>query len=385
MTGLICAGLLAVGSYHIFISDTARVYSIFVFLTIIVSMYFYETFLTDNASKKNKIIFAAAALFLLYAHLTAAVLLFGQFLYLLIFKKTRTVSWIKTMIIPIVLWLIWAIPSFYFKFTNPSLGQAWYFQISNEWTEKAQSLQPLFTGPSPLYFGLIMMMLFLLAVAFTIFKQRQAKADNPNFKWLIFSAALPIAAMALLNIWNIKFFIISWPFIFIIIGYLLNLYINSNLILITAILVFSLPGLVGLTKILPINDWHQTNAYLNQEYNKNKKQIVIYTHFSDKYHIDRYYTGQIPDMPYYPDSFTGKHDWDFDLITKNYLIHTFPKDETQKWIKEAKLENYTDLYLFYNSRENDNLKKTIEENGWKQAGIFKPRLLEYDELIKYVR
>lgn len=380
---LLAAFFLAVHPYHIFVSITARTYALLILLSILSVTFFYQIFIEKNKNRKNFFGYAAINLLLLFSHLTAAVVLLSQIVALLIINRREFVSWIKIMIIPGIIWLAWMIPSLTYKISLSFFGTAWYFGLNKSGINLLHTLQSVFQGPNNKYLGGFIIIAFFVFLFLDIYKQKKTNKINPHIITFSTFILIPFLLFTFTGMWNIKFFIITMPWTVVLTAYLFNQYLPQSLTYI-AIILLAAQNLIGLSQILPINNWQTVNNYLSQKYNTDQKQTVIYEHFFDKMLIDRYYQANIPAIPY-TEGNQASQPVDYSIITTNYAMYIRPEQEIKKWLDDNNVEKNDEIFLLHKDDLGININKKLEERGWILVDTFYPRLLEYTELLHYVR
>lgn len=381
---LLAAFFLSFHSYHIFISSTTRTYALLILLVILSADIFYRIFILNEKTKKNTLWFIVINSLMLFSHLTGAITLFAQLVALFILFRNQVVYWIKIVSIPITIWLFWIIPSLAFKISTSFFGTAWYFGLSNDWTNLIGTLQSIFQGPSNRYIGVSIIVTFLFLTFLNLYQQKKNNRLNTNFILLTIFILIPGLTFLLTGMWNIKFFIIILPWTVLLLIYLLDFYLHKTLLIILILSLLLWPGLARLSRVLPLNNWQTVNNYLSEKYNPTKKQIVIYEHFFDKMLIDRYYQGKMPIIPYTENN-QENQPLDYAIITTNYAMYLRPKKEINDWLDKKIIEQNDEIFLLHKDSLGINVNKVLEDRGWKRQEEFYPHLLEYQEIILYVK
>ncbi|KKP59466.1 MAG: hypothetical protein UR53_C0002G0080 [Candidatus Magasanikbacteria bacterium GW2011_GWC2_34_16] len=375
---------LSAHSYHIFISSTTRTYALLILLIILSTDLFYKIFILDKKTKKNIIWFVVINSLMLFSHLTGIITLFAQLVALFILFRRQIIYWIKIVSIPIAIWLAWIIPSLTFKISTSFFGTAWYFGLGNDWTNLVGTLQSIFQGPSNQYIGIGIIFSFLLITTFNLYQQKKTNKLNTNFILLTIFILVPGTTFALTGLWNIKFFIIILPWTILLLVYLLDFYLHKILLTLIVLCLLLWPGLTRLNKVLPLNNWQTVNDYLSGKYNPAKKQVVIYEHFFDKILIDRYYQGKISIIPYTEGDQENQPE-DYAIITTNYAMYLRPEKEINDWLDKKAVEQNDEIFLLHKDSLGININKVLESRGWKRQEESYPHLLEYQEIILYVK
>ena len=378
--GIISATIFSLNFYSIFISATARTYSLFVFLIIINVYYFYKLFIDNNASRREKIIYGISTFLLLFTHLTAILTIISQFVILVVLNKKAIKDYIKINFVPLLIWLIWVIPSLYIKFLKPSFGSSWFFQTNDGWRNIATVFHLMLGGSSKTILEIPLIILFFSTVIFLLTREKHKK--EKAFIIILILFIIPIINSTMIGLWNMKFLIPAFPWIIILLTYILNNYLKSELFIFVIITILMLSGLSGIKNILPLEDWKTVDSFIKINNNLDKKRALIFSQFSDRTLIQKYIK-DIAIIPYCPNC--QESDWDQKVITENYLRYQHADSEISDWIKNTNIGQYDEIYLLTNDDQGINLKQALEKTGWKKRAIVNPKLIEYKELIEYVR
>jgi len=380
-TALLSAAFLAFSPNCIFYAVTARGYALLILLATLYIDYFLRIFFTATHSKHDEWCFGIVALLLLYTHLTAWLLIISSALALLILKRAAFKKWFVLGLAPTALWLIWALPAAYAKFTMPSLGTAWFLNISTNFIDGVRALEPLFTGVSPWPFGLCAIVIFMIAAGAAIYRQKKSGPD-PIFLALVCLSAFPILLAVSFGLWNIKFFDVAQPALLLMMAILATTYLPHGVLLALCVGAFYGPGLIALPRFLPLDDWTGVNTFLANRITPNEHAVFIYNDFVTKLRADYYLKTSIPAIPYYV--YSG--DWDENVVTKNYLRYLHTRTEVAGWLDKNNIEkNYTDIFLLEDTGMGVPISAALSADGWVLAEPpFYPRLLGSPELFHYV-
>ena len=382
--GLLSALLLALWPYHIFLSATARGYAFLLLFALLSVNFFHDIFILNQTTVKKYFWFGLFNLLLLYTHLTGLAIILTPAVFILIFKRKDLKLWLKINLLPALLWLVWAVPSFYSKTGAATLNNAWFLNLSQGPLDIIRSLNPLFGGPSWWPYSLILIILILTGAIIVFLKQTKLKTINTNFVFTNLLIWLPLLGAGIFGLWNIKFFVITLPFLVLLVAYLLNQHLRSVFLTILLTITICLPGLYGLNQILPVQNWDTVNNYLRSKTN-NQKQVLIYNNFILKPQFDRYYQSPIPTLTYYP--YQG--DWDYNYISKNYLRWQHPSAEIKKWLMENNIEanqsRVLGIFLLEEANLGVDISKILKQAGWILKDSFKPRLLGKRIIYHYVK
>lgn len=339
---LLSSLLLAVQTYHIFWSATARIYSILMLLSILSTLYFYKIFISkappNRFSHKQ---FAAINFLLIFSHLSSIFLLAGQFITLIIIKdKKNTWQWIKNNLIPFSAGIVWIGTSLYLK-SNNDLSNSWFVNIEHNLVNALNPLINITAGVYPTISGGGLLLLFITIILLTLYKN--AKIDNYNLKALLLLSTLPILIPYVLGIWHVKFFTGVLPLFSIIITYSLLFIFEYRLVAAFAIVSVGLFSYYNLLQILPLTDWTKTKENINIQDSKNS--AFIYNAFNLKPQIDRYWQSSNSSKPTIPLILYENMAWDDMIVKKNYIYKKITEEEKDVWYQKNNLNKYDRITL----------------------------------------
>jgi len=385
-TALIAAALLALHPYHIFHSVTARGYSLLMMLAVLSIYLFYKVFLTrePSSSLKNVILFAIVNLLLIFTHLTAWAIIVTQLIILIIDQRDKIKSWLKINAVPLFIYLLWFIPSILSKLGQKQIGNAWFLNLTYDFESIIKNIRLIFIGPINYLVGAVLILISIISVFLIIKRQNQQNKVDKNFLFLIFLFLFPFMAISFLGIWNVRFFVISTPWLVLIIAYLLfNLKRFRATITIIILLAYLVSTINIITKILPIDKWQDVNNYISQHINTNKKQAFIYNFFIYKNTATRYYNNNLPTIPYY---IGDEADYDEAIVKQNYLMYKREDSEMEQWYKKYEINKYDEIILMYHPYVGVDLPSLLKKNGWKlKEWPYKPRVSDEPELRYYFK
>lgn len=380
-TAIIAAILIALSPYHIFISATARGYALFLLLVILSFYFFHAFFIAGETTKKNYWLFGLITLGLLYTHLTSLLLLATEGLYLILFSRARIKKFFLTILPAGLLWLPWAIPAIYFKLTNPSFGQAWFFNIEPTFKTYLNALHPLFGAMNPPRQFFLISIFFPILLAYTLYQQKKRGKLGANLLFVLTMFLVPIAAATFLGLWNIKFFVVALPATVVLTAYLIDYCFSSQILTAFILIGLLLPNLIGLAHFLPAEDWRTVNSFVAAHTNPKQKQLFVYTNFTDQPRVARYFHETMPTLPYYP---YDEKQWDEMVITKNYVRSTRPAEEITTWYNKKNIAAFKELFLLRSSTLGQiDLSGFLEKNNWKLIDKTAPRLVGDDYQLRY--
>jgi len=355
---------LAISSYHIFFSATARGYSL---LALLATLSFYltlEIFYQKRASAYLPIAYALTQILFLYTHLTAGIIIAGEFLLVCLWNKNDWKKWLKYNLISGTIWLIWAIPAGRAKIVNERFGQSWFLNLQNSWLAKFEQLKLIVTGPTDNLYAALITGTLLIALIYYFYHLKKKNNGNILFFFATLLTTLPIITAIFLQTFNIKFIFVALPFLTLVIAFLADVYLKKWGIIL--ILLVCLPGNYNLiSNILPINDWKSLDTYMQSRYQPEKRQLLIYTNFTIKNELDRYYSVPVATLPYTPVG--TETNWDKFLINNNYVHLSQKEADIYTWIKTNRLEQYDKIFVLDGIFHHLDLPTILEKNGWHSA------------------
>jgi len=365
---LIAALITAVCAPQIYASVLTRVYSALFLLATLSIYFFYKIFITKERSRPVMYGYILIQILLLFSHLTAVEVIAAEFFSLIFLRlaKQDYWLWIKLNAFPAVLWLIWIIPSLVLKFSNPRIGQAWFLNIDPPMSAITNLSNIVFFSPW-LLVNLSAITIFSVVLIWTIIKITLSKQSlTPAFILILTYVATTVGFGVAYHLWNIKFFMVAFPGLIILLSYLAvtqTKKLQATLIFLLIALQFS--GSIHFLNRLPISQWGGFNNLVSDLYQSNKKQAVLVAYFVDKLTFDHYYQGPMPPyyfMPFAPDQ------WEKQILTNNYNYpgYSFSAEQAQQWYKSTNLNNYEEIIVLEWELPKQHLTKEILEiNGWK--------------------
>lgn len=377
---LVSAGIFSLISIHLFFSATVRAYSLLLLLTILCCHYFFTIFYLQQNSKKNTVLFIVVTTLLLYTHLTSTIILASQFITLLITNRAHIKSWILHILPAGLVWLVWAVPSLAYKASFNTVQNGWFFNITTNFSDTIEKIASLFIGYTSWIVGMLVLAGCIASVYIVLRRQHQQHAPDTNFLIVLILACFPLLCALLLNLLNIKFFLIALPWTITLASYLLYMLDKRYLahILIFGILIYNTTSLYY---SLPLNNWRPVNAYITGKYNPKLKQIIIYNSFTQKHEVDHYITTPLPTYPYIPKGV----DWDNFLITNNYLWYIHPEHEMLQWLGSYDIDAAQEIILLDDKDVGIDIGTVLLQTGWKEAENPTKAPLAADVYIRYFK
>jgi len=362
--GQIAAILIALHPYHIFISIFGRAYSLLLCLSAISIYYCFKIYVKNEYTKKDLIILTAVNLLLCYAHLTGFLLIIGEGAVILFLNAKRINHWVLIHLIPLALWLIWAIPSLAAKAAEKdTFGSAWFLNFHNNFLGIFTPLKLIFFGPGSNYYIYFLIAIFFILLIKYFIKQVRTDPTNKYFTSTVLIFSIPLIASLIMSLWNIRFIIIALPAFVIVSACLLSLNIN-RLILATGIATaVTLCGVINLFSSFPLNNWAKLNNFLTANYSSDKNQVFIANDFIEELLANKYYGSPMEKIFYTtPDADTN---WDKSIITGNYRRYLHDKQEMAGWYAANNISQYDELFLLYSKDVGVELPDILASDNWK--------------------
>ncbi|TAN33247.1 hypothetical protein EPN28_02850 [Patescibacteria group bacterium] len=386
---LISALLLSISPYHIWLSATGRGYTLFLLLVILSFDYFERVFLSPQRAA-DATFYALISLLLLYTHLTALFVFAAQFIILILDSPvlsrrndsgTALRGWIKINLAPAGLWLVWAIPSLVSKFNIDTAQLAWFLHVPPKFLQLITPMQIMFTGIAWWPFGLLVMAGFAAGLVLSLrgvrsddrtTKQSQTLSEGIASASGLAMTVIPLLVLILfplivsyaLGLYDIKFVETAYPWVILLMAFLLWRFLGRWQWVVLATVVISLPGLQKLNSMLPLNDWRPLRQEISARYNPSKKQALVYSNFIDKPLLERYIKIPIQLVPYRGPGLGANYD--FDVITKNYWRWNRDEKEINGWIESANLKNFDELLLLQSPALGElDIASALRKKGWR--------------------
>lgn len=380
-TAIISSTLMAFSVLHIFVSVEARVYALLMFLTISSFVVFYSLIIEQKNSKKMWLLYTVINILLLYAHLTSLTVVLIQFLALHFSTTDKKIikNWYITEFISLALWSIWFVPSIVSKL-NLNLGSAWYFETNGSFLTLI--LFPLLNSVDNNLFSTIFILLIFIGFYILVTKFKEIQDIKTKNIVLLISvwALLPVVLSSILNSFTIKYIIISYPAIFMLVGYILEKYIatkKSFLVFVAfIIIVFMPPALKFISQ--PIFSLKILNNYLD---NNETEKSIIFIPFIQELEFKPQYKGKMPVISVYlkEDSLSieeriARHNWHDQNTTKEDLY---------KWIlSKTEKDEIKTIFLLSKDNKLKLIGDVLLENHWSMTDDNINAGLEYT-IIKF--
>lgn len=361
----VAIGAALIFSFHPFIvyaSTLNRIYSILAFLSIISYYFFQKIFLEKSEEKKyyQQILFTLSQLLLFFSHLTSAFIILSQLITLLICARFKIKKYVLLNLPPLILFLIWFVPSWWLKFTAPNIADAWFFRIESP-NNYISALASIFTNTNINWLNIFIFILILIGLTKIIIEQIKNKNNNINFWLILIPVIINMYLVIIGRLWQPKFFIISLPFIAILTSYTLIKLISPK-IFFFLFFVIAILNINHWSLIPQSNSWKIFNERMKSEAMNEKKQIIINTHYVDWIYFPRYYDAPQKQLIYRPQFI----DWDELIVKQNYRYYRQEDENAKNWIEKISL-NYDEIILLQDFVNGVNLEKTLDELKWNKT------------------
>ncbi len=387
-TGIVSALFLSITELCLYINTEARVYSLLILLFLISFSLFIKIFLDGINNKKIWFFYFFVNFLLLYSHLTA---LYAPLLQMISFSFLRPNKgqlkkwWLGHLAIGF-LWLLWFIPSIITKI-NLNSANAWYFnpQINRFANFLTVFNSYFFTQNSN---GLTFTLFSLLAIAASYFiyqkiNTKEHTKEKQLLLILVLWALLPILIAAFLNIYIIKFSIMTVPAIFILAGFVIDKkFTNKKIIFpILFIILFILPASLQLA----LNKFYSAqNLFAEIEKRETDNSIVMVIPFCEVLNMSRYYSGNSEMIGVY----VNEDDFNLEerIVKFNWSKQVADKEKIEKWVLKQTEGRDKIFYLEYTDSlfgEIGVVGEILLENGFisnyheKAVGMFDMTLYEF--------
>ena len=302
--GLISSLILAVSPFHIFYSQEARHYSLFVFWTLLSMLFFLTILKRKNSGIKLYVYYGIATVLLLYTTLWGIFVVVVQNLFFFLQKITQRKRWIVTQIVIFLIFLIWLIPFFVFLCEQKEYVKACIQWIPRpEFNSLIETFKAFSYGGSryggwdffitPEEIGLSQGLLYVMGIFFILGIIPFKKTERPTAYFAGLWLFVPLMAMFIFSLSYYSVFLVRYLIFALPAYYLLvakgierikkRLY---KILIILVIAILTLPSLiVYYTKTLKM-DWRGAIDYVESRIEKD--EIIIMAP-SDRSQMFAYY------------------------------------------------------------------------------------------------
>ncbi|MFH1590251.1 MAG: glycosyltransferase family 39 protein [archaeon] len=282
---IITSLLFAFSPIMIYYSQEARLYSLFVFLSLL-SFYFYIKFI-ENMNNKNLLFYGLSTLLLIYTHLFAFLVLLVQNVYILYkfkFQFKKLIKWFAGQFILFLLFLPWI--SNLFKQVSSTLN--------TDWIPKPNIGIVLLTILD--FFGHIVIVLMFLICLIIIIRKKHKPMDKDKKMLLVLWILLPFAivlfySLIISSVYNTRYLLFTVPALLILFSVLIDKIAEKKkyltYMLVGAIILFSFISIVNQVNTTDKDDWRSVSSYIKE--NVEEEYIFInpfYHHDPFTYYFD---------------------------------------------------------------------------------------------------
>jgi len=359
---LISSLLLTLSATHIIFSTENRGYALLTFLSILSFYLFFSICSQERNRLPIWLAYTAAQTILLYTHLTAALLLIIQMLTLIIHKpdnKKTTKKLLITNIISSVLFAIWFLASFFYKFNGSTLN-GWYFQSYNIGIKNIlNALVELFveSNISAAVFSILSIILILLAV-----KAASLLKENSSIKYIaiFFWALLPFLLASFLGMYQSKYILYTLPGWCLLISLGITCLKKEIQLATVTILMAILMPLSITTATSETFSWSPYLQYIKE--NETKNSLTLSTPFCLEPLLKRYYHGDRPIIGIYPidDNFSPEER----IARFNWQTLVLDEKQNDEWMKKT-IAGADKIFLIKSSFTIFNATpQWLIKNGW---------------------
>lgn len=372
--GILTATIAAISATCVEASLLARGYGLLFLLTILSNIWFLKTLNIEQPLRRNYWLGIITNLALLLTHLTAILVPLIQLLTVLAVDKKRIKSWYKIWLAPGILALAWIGPSFFLKLGLPSLGSAWFLNIHTAPLKYLTGIGSIIL-PGATAWSLVGFIIFLVATMFAT-KRLVVRYSMENMLSIL-GALLPIFIAIGMGVWNIKFYYIALPAVFILVAVLLSKLKAS--IAIFLITVISFVNLHSFYAGLPRINWAEVRYKLSLLDPNNTCAIVDETSIN-WLTLSRY----LPDKNWqlYTPGNNIKNIW-LDTVINNYSFYKRDPAEFVNWWQRSRLQLNSCVIIFAEETRGVNMGKILPRLGWNKVSEQPINLLPINRLEKY--
>lgn len=310
-TGLIAAIFSTISFWQIYYSVEARMYPMFLFLSL-TSIYFFWKTLKEN-KKKFKFFYFISSFLLIYTHLFGWLVIIFQNLFFFIYRKyykpTKSFFY-KANLALIAIFSVWLIPKFLSIIHQPVL-QGWYFKNQITPLNIFQVLEKnigIISINKFLHLFVYLAIAVLIITNFILLVRQNRDARSvfclPNTKKYLFVflwIVIPVFLSYFANLMISKYLIFIGPATHLLIAQsIININKSKKNILLIAVIIFLILFIGILPSITRTNKlycWDQMAEYISRE-EKVSDKIIIHS-FVDILEFRKYYKGDAPYEGFY--------------------------------------------------------------------------------------
>jgi len=317
--GLLAALLLAISSTHIYYSQEARCYSLFILLTI-ASFYFFKKILHEKGMK-NYVFYCIFSTMLLYTHLFSVFILIFQNLLFALAGRLYIKRWIITQLAIGFLFLPWI----------PFLIKQFLMVNSFFWANQPTIIE--LYGLTDIFGGLVFILILAFALPLSIRFTRKHRYKNAVYFRIGSMVLLLIAPVLAVYIYSQfftpvfvkRYFLFLIPVFTLLLSYSIMLIRNRILryVIISVLIITSIANIAVSTDNKP--DWRSTSLFLKE--NVHPDDVIV---------VQPFY--QIEPFSYYHNEDCFKKNVYYCVYTEN-IVFGFADyhgiEEQKKWLNNS--------------------------------------------------
>ncbi len=357
--------IFSLSAINIYLNLEARCYSLLILLSILSSYLFLKFYQTNQFTKKQLNFYTLVQTCLLYTHLTALLIPLIQVFQTLnddAFDKSKKKAISRANILAFGIFLIWFIPSTFFKLNN-HLANSWYFNfVQNGPANFLNGLTNLLLRPDASILTYWPTIIIILIIFWLIIKAilKNQTIEKKILIYLLFLTLLPVILSSFLGILSAKYFCLSLPALALILAYGLNLFKKStNLIIFFCLAIIMFYSSFGYFSE-PIYGVQTVTNYIKN--NETPNSLTIIMPFSEKIILDRYYHGKNPLIGAYP--FTDNLTEDERIARYNWSKLPVTPEILDRWL--TNITNKKDkIFYFAYQTENDLIINWLIKHNWQ--------------------
>lgn len=360
--GILSAIFLSISSAHLYYSQEARSYSLFIFLSLL-STYFFYNYLTE---KKGRLFYVITTILMIYTHIFSVFVILIQNLFLIYKQRKRLkqlIEWFILQLIIILSFLPWL----------PIL----LFQVSgiqdNFWITKPDII---FVFKTFLEFSgnIISLIISIVLIYFLVIRLTQLDIrEKENLVFLLLLIFLPISLIYIYSriftpMYVNRYFLFALPAFFILISFMSSLVKHKKLakFIVIILIISMLFSSVYVLFIKSKPDWRKVNDFFKENLEDNDTIFIQPTYqvepFTYYFHRDcfinnLYYCKTKPNNYFTIEDESGLINKGLFLKNHVWLLRSYPEynepdnsvflklNRTKKFIREYNL-NQIKIYYF---------------------------------------
>jgi uncharacterized membrane protein len=301
-TALIASAIFAVSPIMIYYSQESRLYSLFVFLSLL-SFYFYLKWINEQ-SNKNLLWYILSTSLLIYTHLFFVLVLLVQNIYALYKSRsnlTYLIKWFSSQIMLFIIFLPWM---------SHILRQANNSTLHTVWIPKPNN-GIILSSFMELIGNKFILGLFIICLVYFIVGRKYNSSDKDKILFLLCYLIVPFIIVISYSyigssVYNTRYMLFTLPAFFVVFSLIIEKVSEKNMLLLYGlvgiIIILSLMSVAAQTNRLDKDDWRSVSLYISKNVKDNENLFI-----NPFYHQDPF--------TYYFDSSCFKYD---DIYSCNY-------------------------------------------------------------------